>query len=95
MPPSIGFETYPAKWKKPDEELVVLFPDFGKSGRYFTCTLKTHVRDEVYFLAIGRGLSSEPAAVYKKWMVAHDYDPEHGKNNPAGLAPQSQPASAR
>ncbi len=79
--PSFGFETYPAKWKKPGQELVVLFPVFGKSNAYFTCTLKTRMKDYAYFMRNGR-LDSEPSAQYKAWMLKHDYDPEHGKNTP-------------
>ena len=29
---SSGYETFPAKWKKPGQELVILQPQFGKSG---------------------------------------------------------------
>src|SRR5471032_1912808 len=28
---SFGYETYPAKWKKPGQELIVLMPIFGKT----------------------------------------------------------------
>jgi hypothetical protein len=80
--PSFGFETYPAKWKKQNEELVVLFPVFGKSNAYFTCNLKTQLKDYAYFMHNGR-LESAPPAQYKAWMANHDYDPEHGKNTPA------------
>ena len=79
--PSFGFETYPAKWKKTNQELTVLFPVFGKQGSYFTCNLKTRMKDDVYFLRNGR-LESETSAQYKAWMLKHDYDPEHGKNVP-------------
>jgi len=89
--PSFGFETYPAKWKKPHEELVVLFPVFGKSNAYFTCNLKTHMKDDVYVLLNGR-MSSEPPADYKAWMLKHEYDPEHGKDRPTGLTPPPQPS---
>ena len=81
--PSFGFETYPAKWRKKGQELVVLFPVLGKSSSYFTCTLKTQLKDYAYFLHEGR-LDSEPTAEYKAWMQSHDYDPEHGKNTPTG-----------
>lgn len=90
--PSLGFETYPAKWKKPNQELVVLFPVFGKANAYFTCNLKTNVKEDVYFLRDGR-LDSEPAERYKEWMIKHDYDPEHGKNEPVGLLPRPHPAA--
>ncbi len=91
--PSFGFETYPAKWKKPNQELVVLFPVFGKANTYFTCNLKTNVKDYAYFVHNGR-LDSEPAAQYKAWMTQHDYDPEHGKNMPVGLEPNRGQAPA-
>ena len=88
---SIGFETYPARWKKPNQELIVLFPVFGKPNSYFTCHLKTVMKDYAYFMHNGR-MGSEPAEQYRAWMKKHDYDPEHGKNMPVGLAPS--PASA-
>ena len=91
--PSFGFETYPAKWKKPNEELVVLFPIFGKSNAYFTCSLRTGMKDYAYFRRNGR-MHSEPTAEYKAWMVKHEYDPEHGKNTPTGLEPQPTSSAA-
>jgi hypothetical protein len=93
LKPSFGFETYPAKWKKPNEELVVLFPVFGKSNAYFTCNLKTRMKDYAYFMRNGQ-LSSEPSAQYKAWMLKHDYDPEHGKDTPTRLEPQPVPSAA-
>ncbi len=79
--PSFAFETYPANWKKKNEQLVVLFPVIGKSNTYFTCTLNTQLKDYAYFLQNGR-LSPEPTSQFKAWMTGHDYDPEHGKNTP-------------
>jgi len=91
--PSFGFETYPAKWKKRSQELVVLFSVIGKSNAYFTCNLTTQIKDYAYTRGNG-GLSSESPAEFKAWMTAHDYDPEHGKNTPtntgATLAPLDQ-----
>jgi hypothetical protein len=78
---SFGYETYPAKWKKPNQELTVLMPVFGKAGSFFTCNIKTDVKDFAYLMRNG-GLSSEPSAEFKAWMVKHEYDPEHGKNEP-------------
>ncbi len=97
LKPSFGFETYPAKWKKPNQELTVLLPVFGKANTYFTCTLKTAVKDYAYMTHDGR-MSSEPAAEFKAWMVKHEYDPEHGKDVPVRLnrpaAGSVQPAGA-
>lgn len=89
---SSGFETFPAKWKKPGQELVILQPQFGKAG-YDTCRLKVQMKDFVYVQHNGN-LASEPADVFKQWMGRHDYDPEHGKNTPAQLAPAAA-ATAR
>ncbi len=90
---SSGFETYPAKWKKPGAELVILQPEFGKPGSYDTCNLKVMVKDFVYVNRNG-GLASEPAAVFADWMKKHDYDPEHGKNTPVQGTPAAPGAAA-
>lgn len=78
---SFGFETYPARWKKPGRELVVLLPVFGKTGSFWTCDLKTDVKDFAYMRNRG-SMGQESPAEFKAWMVKHDYDPEHGKNMP-------------
>jgi hypothetical protein len=82
---SSGFETFPAKWKKPGQELVILQPQFGKNA-YDTCRLKVMVKDFVYVSRNGN-LTTEPADVFKQWMIKHDYDPEHGKNTPTQISP--------
>ena len=90
---SSGGETFPARWKKPGEELIILQPRFG-SGGYSTCTLKVIVKDYAYYSHAG-SLSTEPIAAFKQWMLKHDYDPEHGKNgtfqNPAEPAVPKAP----
>lgn len=88
---SFGYETYPAKWKKPNQELTVLLPVFGKAGSYFTCNLKTEVKDYAYVTHDGK-MGSEPPAQFKAWMAKHDYDPEHGKNVP--VKAEAKPATA-
>jgi hypothetical protein len=90
---SSGFETFPAKWKKPGQELVILQPEFGKNS-YDTCRLKVLVKDFVYVSHNGN-LSSEPVETFKQWMTKHEYDPEHGKETPtqsASAAPANAPA---
>ncbi len=82
---SFGYETYPAKWKKPGQELTVLLPVFGKTGSFFTCNFKTDVKDFAYIARDGK-MASEPSAEFKAWMVRHEYDPEHGKNMPTKLS---------
>jgi len=78
---SLGYETYPAKWKKPNQELTVLLPVFGKANSYFTCNLKTDLKDFAYYTS-NHTTQSEPATQFKQWMVKHDYDPVHGKKTP-------------
>ena len=79
---SSGYETFPARWRKPGQELVILQPEFGKPGAYESCRLKVMVKDFVYVNHNGN-LMTEPAAKFKDWMTKHDYDPEHGKNMPS------------
>ena len=90
---SFGFETYPARWKKPGRELVVLFPVFGKAGAYWTCDLNTDVKSFVYFRHNGM-MGSEPEPKFLNWMARHDYDPVHGKDVPVqpGAENPSEPS---
>lgn len=90
---SFGYETYAAKWKKPGKELQVLLPEFGKTGKYFTCNLKTDVKDFAYAQHNGV-MRSEPVAEFKAWMVKHEYDPEHGKDTPTRVAGEAPAAAA-
>jgi hypothetical protein len=92
---SFGYETYPAKWKKPGQVLTVLLPVFGKSNTFFTCNFNTDVKDFAYVRHNGR-LSSEPEARYQAWMAKHDYDPVHGMQSPTSLsaADAEEPADA-
>jgi hypothetical protein len=91
---SFGYETYPAKWKKPNQELIVLLPVFGKTGSYFTCNPKTDAKNFAYVMHNGK-MGSEPSSEFKTWMVKHDYDPEHGKNTPTGLEAQGAAVAGR
>jgi len=87
---SAGFETYPARWKKPNQSLEILLPQFGKPGAYDACELKVEMKDTAYYRSNG-GLDEEPAANFKSWMEKHQYDPEHGKNDPVRVAPAPAP----
>jgi hypothetical protein len=91
---SSGFETFPAKWKKPNQELLVLMPEFGKPGTYSSCKFKVQMKNFTYFNRNGM-LANEPTAAYKEWMTNHDYDPEHGKDTPTGLVPQPKPTETK
>jgi hypothetical protein len=79
---SPGYETYMARWKKSGRVLEILLPQFGKPGAEDGCELKVLMKDSAYIRHNGL-LGEEPAADFKAWMVKHDYDPEHGKNEPA------------
>jgi len=76
-----AYETYPARWKKVDRTLEILLPLMGKPGSFNACELKVAMKDTAYFRHNGL-LGEEPATVYKAWMDKHQYDPEHGKNEP-------------
>jgi hypothetical protein len=91
--PSPGWETYPARWKKPDRELEILEPAMGKPGSWNTCTLKVEMKPMVYVRHNGL-VDEEPADKFKQWMDRRQYDPEHGKNepSPAPRAPYEPPA---
>jgi hypothetical protein len=82
---NFGYQTYPAKWKKQDKVLTVLLPVFGKTNTFYTCDLSTDIKDYVYVRQKGI-LTSEPAEKFKGWMIKHDYDPVHGKNDPMSLS---------
>jgi hypothetical protein len=83
---SPGYETYPARWKKPGKDLEILLPEFGKPGAMEVCELKVDMKDTAYYKHNGL-LNEEPAEKFKEWMDKHQYDPEHGKNEPMALGP--------
>jgi hypothetical protein len=84
---SFGYETFPAKWKKPGQVLTVLLPVFGKANTFFTCNMNTDVKKDFVYTRHQGKMASEPAARYKVWMAKHNYDPVHGKNAPTSLDP--------
>jgi len=87
---SSGYETYMAKWKKPGQVLVVLTKEMG-SNSFNTCELNTDVKDFVYVSHDGV-VNAEPASQMKDWMAKHNYDPEHGLNEPTGVVKAPEPA---
>jgi hypothetical protein len=90
---SSGYETFPAKWKKPNQELEVLMPEYGKTDKYDKCKFQVQMKDFAYVQHNGL-LAVEPTDRFKEWMVKHDYDPEHGKNAPTLNSPSGQSATA-
>jgi hypothetical protein len=91
---SEGYETYMARWRKPGRELEVLLPVLGgKPGAMNECDLKVALKEDSAYYRHEGLLNEEPAAKFKDWMVRHQYDPEHGLNEPVNLPSQSeQPA---
>lgn len=87
---SVGFETYLARWKKPNKTLEVLLPAGGG-----TCNLQVEVKPDVVYHKHNGSLNEMPAAKYKEWMDKHQYDPEHGKDLPVAVDPEPVPASAQ
>ncbi|HUV68817.1 MAG TPA: hypothetical protein VMW15_04090 [Terracidiphilus sp.] len=87
---SPGFETYMARWKKPGKSLEILLPVFGKPDAAEGCELKVLMKDTAYTRHNGL-LGEEPAAEFRQWMIKHDYDPEHGKDQPVRLSAAPQP----
>ena len=86
---SAGMETYIARWKKPGKSLEILLAQFGKPGAFAACELKVLMKENTVYHKHNGLLGEEPAAHYKEWMDKHQYDPEHGKNEPVALAGES------
>jgi hypothetical protein len=87
---SPGYETYPARWKKVNGVLEILQPVMGKPGAVWGCELKVEMKDIVYVRHNGL-VDAEPAAKYKEWMDKRQYDPEHGKDQPASAGDDQMP----
>lgn len=87
---SMGWETYPAKWRKKDGELDLLVPIMGKPGAHSACILKVVMKSAAYYKHNGQ-LNEEPSSVFKDWMQKHNYDPEHGRNQPTGMPSSESP----
>ncbi len=85
--PQTGYETFPARWKKQDRELEILMPVMGgKPGEMNDCDLKVSMKTDAVYIRRNGDIGEEPAATFKAWMDKHQYDPEHGKDQPVDLA---------
>ena len=92
---SPGYETYLARWKKPGRELEILLPTLGgKPGEMNSCDLNVTLKDGMAYHKHNGLLDEEPAAKFKDWMVRHQYDPEHGLNEPVNAPAESSPEGA-
>lgn len=91
---SMGYETYPARWKKPGRELEILVPVMGKPDGLDSCGLQVSMKDVAYTLHSGM-LGEEPIAKFKEWMDRVHYDPEKGLNEPIREPAPAAPAPPR
>jgi hypothetical protein len=83
---SMGYETYMARWKKPGSTMELLIPDMGHPDKVDLCVLDVAMKGGMaYYKRAGITLE-EPVASFKDWMVKHQYDPEHGLNQPINLS---------
>ncbi len=84
---SSGYETYPARWKRPGDSLVILTHRIGSDSTE-PCELKVDVKEFVY---MGRNSeqTGSPEAL-KQWMIDHHYDPERGLNEPVNAPAPSR-----
>jgi hypothetical protein len=91
---SVGYETYMARWKKPGRVLEILLPELGgKPGAMESCDLEVAMKDSAYYKHDGL-INEEPVLVFKAWMTKHQYDPEHGMNEPVHAEPEPAPSGA-
>jgi hypothetical protein len=74
---SLGYDTYPARWKTPGHELEILQPATDK-----TCVLTVAVKANVVYTGDATNLQQQSAATFKTWMEQNQYDPEHGQDLP-------------
>jgi hypothetical protein len=82
------YETLMARWKNRGRVIEILQPKIGgKPGEMNSCELKVTLKQDTVYSYRNNGLIEEPADKYKQWMIDHQYDPEHGKNEPADSTP--------
>jgi hypothetical protein len=79
---SYGYATFPARWKKKEKTLEVLLPEVGKPWNNVSCDLRAEMRPGLVFCLRNDSIAEESTAVFKDWMVKHQYDPEKGKDDP-------------
>jgi hypothetical protein len=79
---SEGYGTYPARWKKQGKTLEVLVPQAGRPWNLVTCDLQSEMRTGLAFYWKEGHIVEEAAAVFKDWMVKHQFDPEKGLIEP-------------
>jgi hypothetical protein len=80
-----GYATYPAKWKKKDKVLEILLPETGKPWNMETCDLQPAMRPGLAYFWNDKDdtVVEQSSAVFKDWMVKHQYNPEKGLDLPS------------
>jgi len=86
---SSGFETFPARWKKKEKVLEILFPITGRPWDSDTCQLNAEMRPNLAYFWKEDKVQEEAADVLKAWMVKHQFDPEKGQDEPLDVDPDS------
>ena len=90
-----GYETFMARWKKQGRVLEILEPVIGgKPNEVNTCDLNVTMKQDTVYIRRNDAVAEEPADVYKAWMVSHQYDPEHGKDEPVNSQPKPTPSGS-
>jgi hypothetical protein len=79
---SVGYDTYPARWKIPGRELEIVELATNK-----TCVLTAGLKENIAYTGDSNRVEEESSVVFKQWMDANQYDPEHGKEIPAKPSP--------
>ncbi|MGD0734332.1 MAG: hypothetical protein ABR976_04255 [Terracidiphilus sp.] len=79
---SVGYGTYPARWKKRAKTLEILVPQAGKPWNLETCGLRAEMRPGLAFVLNNDQVAEEAAKLFKEWMLKHQYNPEKDQNDP-------------
>jgi len=90
---NIGYETYMARWKKPGRSLEILLPVMGKPDSAETCEIKVDMKPGMAYYKHNGLVAEQPSEIRKQWMVKHQYDPEHGLNEPVPAKGAAGPAN--
>jgi len=79
---SVGYETFPARWKKKGKTLQILLSELKKAENLDTCDLEANFTPGQAYIWKDGGVAVEPSEKLKAWMVRHQFDPESGAEEP-------------
>jgi len=82
MRSSVGYETFPARWKKKGKTLEILLSELKKADNVDTCEMQADFTPGQVYIWKNGGVAAEPAEKLKAWMVKHQFDPENGAEEP-------------